>query len=769
MASRFHVNPETGEASKCNATADNCPFGSSEEHFSNYEAAAAAAEELLSDQFTVGALKKERVEVTREAAIELIQELHDASETYNQSGEESALSDEEYDAKIDFLQAVKDSGKYPDLFVDGSVGAGMLESDFALGNELSGEVVEHKIPMLSLAKAKKEPELFAYLAKARRGGAKDFRLQAKLDGLALSARYTDGKLTRLATRGEGTHGEDATYLVKDPNVKIKGLELTISEKASLEVRGELFFTNAQFQAVDDARFKATGTRFNVPRNAASGLMKAAAGGVGYPVEFTFAAYSVIKNDEPAGMEELKDLGFRSVDDLSDEATPGLDLSNFESDEQVMEAVHAFGTAREGFDFPTDGVVIKPTNEAEMLASMGYTSHHPASQIAWKYPAEWAITEVEGIDMTVGASGKVTPIARIKPVLLAGSKISNASLHNFNLVHTKGIRIGSVVKIEKANDIIPQVVAVISSPKDSTDLPVPKDCPSCGTVLEFDQEEGVWPPRTMRCPNVECESRNFFALKMAVGKSYMDIDGLSEVSLDHLHATGRVKNIADLYTLELEELAASPLGESQNGNARRLGEKRAQNILDHIEKSKTRPLAKMLPAISIGGMGTGSSKRLEKRFGDIDGILAAKEAEISDISGLGPISAKKIYEGLKLRRPTIDRMRDYGVTFGKTEAGNAAGAAGAETVDASGELGSSTSVDLSGKSFAISGAVPSGFKNRGEWVDYVEASGGEFHSSPKAHTTYMIGDPTEGSSKIKAATKHGLTFLSPEGFMSQFVK
>jgi DNA ligase (NAD+) len=760
---KFHVNPETGETGKCSAVADKCPFGTADEHFTSLEGATKASEALLADQFSKPTFKKERVEASREVTLELIQELHNVSELYNQTGEESPLTDEEYDAKIDYLQSIMDSGKHEDLFIEGSVGHSILESDFAVA-ELDGDVVQHKIPMLSLAKAKKEPELISFLIKARRAGAKDFRLQAKLDGIALSARYVDGKLTRLATRGEGTQGEDTTYLIKDPNVTVKGLELTVSEKAPLEVRGELFFTQEQFKNVDDARFAHSGVRFKNSRNSAAGLMKGAKSGVDYPVEFTFAAYSVIKDDAHTGLDELRELGFRSVDDITDEATPGLDLTGFESDEAVMKAVHDFGTAREGFDFPTDGVVIKPTNEAEMLGSMGFTSHHPVSQIAWKYPDAAATTEVLAIDLTVGASGKVTPIARVRPVDLDGSTISNASLHNFNLVHTKGIRVGSVVLIVKANAIIPQVKAVISSPKDSEDITVPTNCPSCSTPLDYEKVAGEWPPKTMRCPNVDCESRNYFALKMAVGKAYMDIDGLSEVSLDYLHATGRVKTIADLYTLELQELADSEMGESQNGNARRLGEKRAQNIIDHIELSKTRPLSKMLPSISIGGMGVGSSKKLEKRFGDIDGILAASEKEIADVDGLGPISAEKIYNGLKLRRPTIDRMREYGVTFGKGVA--KASSTPAES-SANGTISTSTSVDLSGKSFAISGAVPPGFRNRGEWVDYVEANGGEFHSGPKAHTSFMIGDPSESSSKVKAATKHGLTFLSPEGFTAQF--
>lgn len=749
----FHVNPETGEPGKCSALAGNCPFGGDDEHFASLEAAKTQSEELLSSQFLDKGFKKTRVQVSRETVEELVEELHEAADAYYQRGEESKLTDEEFDAKLDYLQQIYDSGRFDELLAEGSKGFNLLENDPALGTSVdSDETIEHIIPMLSLAKAKKEPDLYAFLNKARNAGAKGFRLQAKLDGLAMAVEYRGGKIATISTRGDGVHGEDITYLTKDPNVKLVGLELSISDLGNVEVRGELFFTNAQFKSVDDSRFAKTGVRFKNSRNSATGLVKAAKQGVEYPVEFTFAAYSVIKDNTPADMALLKELEFRSVDELTDEATPGLELSGFASNEEVMKAIHDFGEIREGFDFPTDGVVIKPTNEAEMLAAMGYTSHHPASQIAWKYPDETATTVVLAIDTTVGASGKLTPIARVTPVELAGSTVKNASLHNFNLIESKGIRVGSTVLIEKANEIIPQLKAVLSNPKDSVPMKAPKNCPSCSTALVFDPKETEWPPKTLRCPNIDCDSRKFFSLKMAVGKQYMDIDGLSEVSLDYLNSIGRVTKISDLYTLELKELADSELGESQNGNARRLGEKRAQNILNHIEKSKTRPLSKMLPAVSIEGLGPSTAKALEKRFGDIDGILSASREEIARIPGFGEITAEKIATGLEQRSELIAEMRSHGVTFSAGEKKTVSG---------------STSVDLTGKSFAISGTVPPGFRNRGEWVDYIEALGGEFHSSPKAHTTYMIGDPNENSSKINAAKKHKLTFMSAQGFTSQF--
>ena len=750
----FHVTPDG--AKPCSASIRNCPLGGADQHYDSFAAAQTAAEELMADEYRVGQLtkKKNTIAIPPETVQSMVDELYEASDAYYQKGIESPLTDEEFDAKLEYLQELADSGAYEDIFAEGSKGFNLLENDPALGTTAEGETVEHALPMLSLAKAKEERDLISFLDKARAAGAKDFRLQAKMDGLAVAAEYANGKLFRLSTRGDGTHGEDTTYLIRDPKVKVKGLENTISELESLEIRGELFFTNSQFKAVDEERFKSTGQRFKNARNSATGLMKAAKSGVDYPVEFTFAAYSVIKNGKPDELTELGDQGFVSIDEFTDKATPTLVLSGFNTNAELMEAVHEFGKLRENFDFPTDGVVIKPTNEAELLSSMGYTSHHPVSQVAWKYPAATATTEVLSISITVGRSGKVTPVAKVRAVELDGSTVQNASLHNYNLVATKGIRVGSIVLIEKANEIIPQIKVVISNPEGTEEVQVPNQCPSCGTLLSFNKEEKIWPPRTLRCPNNDCDSRKFFALKTAVSKSYMDIDGMSESSLEYLNSIGRVLDMADLYSLTMEELADSQLGESVNGNPRRLGEKRATHIVEYIEKSKTRPLAKMLPALAIDLLGRSASKDLERKFGDLDGILAASKDQIAAMDGFGEIKAEKIYTGLKQRRPLIDKLRAAGVTFGEGAAKPAP---------------SPTAVDLSGISFAISGSVPPGFGNRGQWVDYVEANGGTFHSGPKADTTYVIGDPSETSAKVQKATKLGLTFMSPSGFTAKFVK
>lgn len=682
----------------------------------------------------------------------LIDELHRASEIYYQELGESPLTDEEFDAKHAYLRELQEAGAFPELFAEGTRGFLVLEGDPSLGTKSTADdIVKHRVPMLSLGKAKKEEELRSFLTKTRAAGAKDFRLQAKLDGFALAAEYHDGHLTCLSTRGDGVEGENISYLLNHAEVSIVGMPTELTLDSDLEVRGELFLTADQFARLDAARTAAGATdAYKLSRNALVGIIKKAKLGIGYPAEVTFAAYSVLEDGEPADLDILADEEFKSVDVVTEEIATGVKLTGFADDDEVVTAVQAFGKARENFPLPTDGVVIKPTNEAEMQGKMGSSSHHPRSQVAFKFPSPTAITELLAIDLSVGKTGKVTPIGRIKTVQLDGSDISNLSLHNFNLLYTEDIRVGQTVMIHKANDIIPQVKAVISTPEGAELMPVPDNCPVCEEPLSAArEEEGVWPPKTLLCKNRGCPSRDFFALKTAVGKDYLDIDGMSEKLLTHLNDIGRVSTIADLYTLTLEELANASFGTTKEGNPVRLGEKRAQHIIDHIEKSKSRPMPKIVAGLAIPGLGRTMTKLLMKRFKNIDELLAAKVEEIEVLDKLGTIRAQAIVDGLAHRATMIATLREHGVEFAVDEVAEDA--------------------HLAGKSFAISGAVPAPFANRGAWVDYIEANGGAFHSGPKAETTYMVGDPEDSSSKVKKAVKLGVEFISPEDFTAQFVK
>lgn len=698
------------------------------------------------------------IELNEVEVLDLIAELKRAAELYYQLQGESGLSDADYDAKLARLGAVRESGLFAHLFGAGSDADLLLEGDVSGGSKVSGVVVRHEVPMLSLKKATNVKELFAFLKRARLAGAESFRLQAKMDGIAMSARYEDGKLVRLATRGDGELGEDITYLSKASGVSIVGLPHSFAGRGDLEVRGELFFTDEQFKKVDDSRraSEATGEGFSNARMAASGLMRKANSAVPYDVEFTFASYAVLVDGAHADMDSLPREGFVNIDEFTQNAVGAEVIDGLTSDEELAEAVDTFGVSRATFPFPTDGVVIKPSNEAAMLNAMGSTGHHPSSQIAWKYATPEVQTKVKAIEITVGRSGKITPVANFDKVKLDGSFIDYASLHNFNIVDKLNVRVGSLVMITKALEIIPQVTKVIHNDESTVALAVPEKCPSCGEKLWFDESKGVWPPQTMRCVNEDCPARMFASVRTAVGRKYLDIKHLGESTLTALHREGLVNDIADLYDLTVDDLANLVTGENSDGAPRRLGEKNALKIIEQIELSKSRPLVRVLPALSIDLIGVTASKALEKHFGSLEAILSASQEELLEVEKFGEGRARSAHEGLKRRRPLIDRLLSAGVTF-------------ESTVSASAPASEGLNSPLVGLSFSISGAVPSTFANRDALVEYLEAHGALFHSSPKRETSYMIGDDSGSSSKIKKAISYVVQFISPEEFVEKFVR
>lgn len=698
--------------------------------------------------------------------LSIIEELKDASRLYYLEGNDSPLTDDEFDAKQEFLSSIRND--FPHLFSKDSDGYKILEGDVLLGAEMMVEstdnaVITHKSPMLSLAKAKKAEDLDAYLKKVRRNGATDFRLQAKLDGTAISAHYENGSLSYITTRGNGVVGENITYLSNDPNISVLGLPESIDHKQALEVRGELFFYTHQFEEVNKNRFAQSGSTFELSRSAVSGITKRAKKGMPYKAEMTFGIYSAWHDGELVSLDTITDEAFLSVDDLTASEVKGVNgaegsvkLTGFVNDEEIHKAIAYFGKISESFTLPIDGVVIKPVNEVEVHKTMGNTSHHPASQIAWKYPSEKAQTKVQRIVFTVGKSGRVTPVAEFDPVTIDGSVIVRASLHNFAILREKDVREGSLIIIEKANEIIPQVVSVISSPDDSKQIEVPENCPSCDQSLY--SEEGIYPPKTLNCENDLCPSRNFESLVFAAGRDYLDIDGLSSSTLTALRDAGLVSDISDLYYLDEKILSEVVVGVSSKGESIYLGQKRAVNIMKHIEASKSLPLERLLASFAIHTLGRRASKKLVAEFKNLDNILSASTDDIAAIEGFGRIKAEKASEGLQMRSSIISRMKTAGVLFGENNTE-------AETSEK--DKDSTSAIKLEGLSFAISGTVPQPFANRNAMVDYIEANGGTFHSSPKATTSYMIAESDGNSSKVKKALSLGVEFISAEEFTQKF--
>lgn len=690
----------------------------------------------------------EQTPLTRDELIDLIASLHGAAEKYYQdTGVESPMTDEQFDSGIELLRDAADSGTMDDLFGEDTTGYALLEGSPSLGTTpQTAHVVEHKHPMLSLNKAKTEDVLQKYLDKAVEHGITEFKLQAKLDGMAMSAVYVDGQLIQLARRGDGHRGDDTTFALRDPNLTIVGLPDTVEHDGRFEVRGELFFTDENFQAADTARYAVTGERFKNSRNSVSGILMRSEAGLEYQVTLNYAAYSVIHDDTFIPTTVLDDR-FLTTDQLTAQIVEG--VTNL-SVEEVFPKITAFGAQREHTSYPTDGVVVKPQDEMTHYATMGISAHAPESQIAWKYPAEQAQTVIRDVSVTVGKTGRLTPVAHVDPVELDGSTVENASLHNYNLVYEKDIRIGSIVAIEKANDIIPQILHVIHHVDGSERIMPPTACPVCGTAVETLDQNGV-PLKSILCENVDCESRVLFTLQNAVSKSRLDIDRMSEVSIEYLYGEGLLTTVADFYTLDHNTLANSRLGFSAQGTPRRMGEKTAAHVVHHIEASKTAPFDRLLASLGIPAVGVRVARSLQAAFTTFDDLRSATVEELDAVDGIGEVMAERIRGGLAANRETIDRMIAAGVQF-----------------EIPAPVSVSVESKIAGVSVSISGSVPERFANRQEFVAWVEEHGGEFHSSPKKATNLLIGDPNGSSSKIQKAIQNGTTVMTPEDFAAQYM-
>lgn len=750
----YHINGK-GIVELCGATVKACPFGAGN-HFSSKEEAQAFADTVNAGGLsTIPTTFAKNADLKKIEAEKLIDELHVASQKYYQELEASDLSDEEYDDKLEYLKHFQKD--YPELFAKDSKGYALVHK-VASGTATqvkADKLVKHEIPMLSLLKAKTDEEVRSYLKKVRAAGAENFVLQAKLDGLAVSVEYENGQAKQLSTRGNGKAGEDLTYLLRSSEVTIEGLPTSISNDGRVEVRGEMFLTNDQFQNATKAREAAHDTTpFKNSRNGAVGIVKKAQKGLGYQATLTFCTYSIIENSKPSSKDIISNDGFITVDEMTASESNNMKLDGFANDNEILQSIAKFGRLRDDFQIPTDGIVIKPSNEAEMQSKMGNGTSHPLSQLAFKYTTPHVETKILSIETTVGKTGKLTLVANLEPVDILGSTVQRVTLNNYNWAHDKNVRVGSTVSLTKANEIIPFIRTVLSNPEDATPISIPTQCPQCQSKLWYDKTKNEYPPQTLLCKNRECPSRKAYGLKTAVGRNILDIDGLSVATLNALQESGTVTDLSDLYQLTEDQLAETIVGYTEQGNPRRFGLTRSKHVLKYLEASKNHSLGRHLQAINIPGLGNTSSKALEKKFKNIDALLEATADDIAEIDGMGEKTANEIVEGLQYNRPLIERLRRQGLFAVSTE-------------------NDSSKIDLSaskvaGLSFAISGPVPNPFANRNAWVDYIEKNGGSFHSSPKATTSFMVGDPNDTSSKNKKAVQLGLTFISAEDFTSQFV-
>lgn len=669
----------------------------------------------------------------------LIAELKKNADLYYQ-GEGSLLSDDEYDEKVAYLQTLTEGTEYENKkevkdILEGAVAAGTTPTK-------EDSLVTHKVPMLSLDKANSLTDVETWFNRVQKFGGKMFRVQAKLDGFAIEARYENKRLVEISTRGDGSVGEDLSYLINHKEIKIVGLPLFLNTIENCSLRGELFARHSQFDEINDNRFKAVGSKFENSRNGVVGVIKKGKNALGYKAEVTFCTYSYLLNDE---YKDLDDLRVAHEDVVTINELSAYELQNTGENSsliakdftQLSDIITKFGEKRPEFDIPTDGAVIKPLEEAALNAIMGNTGHHPKAFIAFKYPSEKKPTKVIDIVFSVGKTGRVTPTAIVEPTLIAGTTVSRASCHNFDWLYKKGVRIGSTVMITKANDVIPAISSVLVV-GDGDKPSLLKVCLECGEPLLIKDLKDV------KCVNPTCPGVFFYKMRSATSKQGLDIDGLNNIGLQSLCESNLIKDVADLFTLTSSDLQDLPMGETTKGSVRTFGKKRAEKVVELIQHAKvSTPAYKLLNSIGFNGVGPSTAKLLLANFGSIEAIIKANFADLVAIPGVGEQRAKDLIEEQPTVKAIFDKMNKLGVIFDNG-------------------LAAQNSTEVKGH-FSISGKVPEGFANRGAFTDYMATVGWVFDSSPKATTSILFGDENDTSSKVKKAKKLGIQIVNPDDY------
>jgi len=630
-----------------------------------------------------------------------------------------AISDREYDKLFEELKALENA--HPELATADS------PTQRVSGRPLEGfATVRHAVAMLSMDNTYNADELRAFDERVRKqleGQGYDYVVELKIDGLAISLRYGDGRLVTAATRGDGRVGDDVTANVR--TIKAVPLVLLGGEvPAVLEVRGEVYMPTRSFVELNRLRTEAGEPAFANPRNAAAGSLKLLDARITATRNLSFFAYATGQTSEPLGedhyeaLERFKELGLP----VNPHIRRARDI------DEVIEICSQWDNKRLKLDYQIDGMVIK-VNSFEQRDILGATGRAPRWCISYKFAAEQAQTIVESIDVQVGKSGILTPVANLRPVLLAGTTVKRASLHNFDELKRLDVREGDTVVIEKAGEIIPQVVEVKKEqrPTGAAAFKPPKKCPNCGSAVAKD-EDGVY----IRCKNPGCLGQLKERLKYFAGRGQMDIEHLGPALIDQLIENGLVGNFADLYKLE----------EGQIAELERMAEKSAANVIKAIEASKTRPLWRLVAGLGIRHIGGQSAQILAEHFGSLDALMSAAQEELAEIDQTGPTMAKSVYEYFRdaKNRAVIEELWAAGV---KPESPKAR------------RLG-----NLVGKTIVVTGTLEN--LSRQEAEQAIRQAGAKASSSVSKKTDFVLAGENAGS-KLNKATKLGVKVINEKEF------
>ncbi|WP_070120949.1 NAD-dependent DNA ligase LigA [Bacillus marinisedimentorum] len=619
-----------------------------------------------------------------------------------------SVPDAEYDRLMQELIDLEN--KFPELITADSpsqrIGGEPLEAF---------EKVQHKVPMLSLANAMNADELKDFDRRVRQAVGDEVRYvcELKIDGLAVALLYEDGKLVRGATRGDGTTGENITSNLRT----IRTIPLKLKDGINIEVRGEAFMPKRSFEGLNEEREQNGEETFANPRNAAAGSLRQLDPKIAAKRNLDIFVYS-LADPEGTGIEShsealdyLDELGFRTNPERK--ACANID--------EVIEYVEGWHEKRPDLQYEIDGIVVKVDN-FEQQEQLGFTAKSPRWAIAYKFPAEEVITKLIGIELSVGRTGVVTPTAYLEPVKVAGTTVKRASLHNEDLIREKDIKIGDMVVVKKAGDIIPEVVNVLEEQRDGSeeDFHMPTECPECGSELVRIDEEVA-----LRCINPKCPAQIREGLIHFVSRNAMNIDGLGEKVITQLFREQLIIDVADLYELKYDDLI----------QLERMGEKSVQNLLNAIDESKGRSLEKLLFGLGIRHVGSKAAQTLAQQFGTMEKLQGAGKEELEAINEVGEKMADSVvlYFSNPEAQQVIDELRNLGVNMEYK---------GPKPVDAE-EIDSY----FAGKTVVLTGKLEQ--LTRNEAKSSVEALGGKVTGSVSKSTDLVIAGEAAGSKLAKA--------------------
>ena len=556
----------------------------------------------------------------------------------------------------------------------------------------------------------------------------EYSAELKFDGIAISLRYENGILTRAATRGDGQVGEDVT-----PNVRtIRSVPLRLKSEhppVMLEVRGEIFMHRAEFEKLNERQRAAAEKVFVNPRNAAAGFVRQLDSRITASRPLTCSVYGLgemqgwqLPPTQSAFLAGMRELGLP----VSDERAVARGADD-------LLAFHVrIAALRDQLPFDIDGVIYK-VNRFELQTRLGFVSREPRWAVAHKFPAQEEQTQVLGIEVNVGRTGKLTPLGKLAPVFVGGVTVSNVTLHNEDYVTSLDLRVGDTVIVRRAGDVIPQVVAVRAElrPQGTTVFSMPRRCPVCDSAVVQDEGE-----KDHHCTaGLFCPAQRKRALLHFAGRRAMDIEGLGEKLIDQLVDADLVKTAADFYMLDLPTLSG----------LERMAGKSAQNVLDAIEKSKTTTLARFIFALGIGNVGETTAKDLARFFGKLEALMQADEAQLQEAPDVGPVVAQSIVEFF--REPhnagIVGQMRAAGVHWPEVEVVKAAKLA------------------FAGKTFVLTGTLPN--LSRDEAKERIEAKGGKVAGSVSKKTDYVVAGADPGS-KLDKARELGVAVLDETGLL-----